>query len=55
MHMEKLKNQECYDKNGNMQEVWDYNFIWFDDETCPEEGATITVEERPGGFGYPVL
>lgn len=44
-----------YDKNGNMQEVWDYNFIWFDDETCPEEGATITVEERQGGFGYPVF
>ena len=40
---------ECKDPFEN------YNFIWFDDETCPEEGATITVEDRQGGFGYPVF
>lgn len=44
-----------YDKNGNMQEIWDFNQFWTDDESCPEEGATITVEERQGGFGYPVF
>ena len=44
-----------YDKNGNMQEIWDFNQFWTDDESCPEEGATITVEERQGGFGYHVF
>ncbi len=44
-----------YDKNGNMQEIWDFKQIWLDDESCPEEGATIIVEERQGGFGYPVF
>lgn len=44
-----------YDKNGNMQVIWDFNQFWIDDESCPEEGATITVEERQGGFGYPVF
>lgn len=44
-----------YDRNGNMQEIWDFNQFWTDDESCPEEGATITVEERQGGFGYPVF
>ena len=44
-----------YDKNGNMQEIWDFNQFWIDDESCPEEGATITVEERQGGFGYPIF
>lgn len=44
-----------YDKNGNMQEIWDFNQFWIDDESCPEEGAAITIEERQGGFGYPVF
>lgn len=44
-----------YDKNGNMQEIRDYTQIWTDDESCPEEGAIITIEERQGGFGYPVF
>lgn len=44
-----------YDRNGNMQEIWDFNQFWTDDESYPEEGVTITVEERQGGFGYPVF
>lgn len=44
-----------YDENGNMQEIWDFKQFWFDDESYPEKGATITVEERQGGFGYPVF
>lgn len=44
-----------YDNNGNMQEIWDFNQFWTDDESCPEEGDTITVEEQQGGFGYPVF
>lgn len=44
-----------YDRNGNMQEIWDFTQIWIDDESYPEEGATITIEERQGGFGYPVF
>ena len=44
-----------YDRNGNMQEIWDFNQFWTVDESYPEEGVTITVEERQGGFGYPVF
>lgn len=38
-----------------MLEIWDFKQIWFYDESCPEEGATINIEERQGGFGYPVF
>lgn len=44
-----------YDRNGDMQVIWDFNQFWTDDESCPKEGAPITVEERQGGFGYPVF
>jgi hypothetical protein len=45
---------EFYDLNGDLQEVKDYTQFWIDDDTYPEEGSKLTIEEKQGGFGYKI-
>lgn len=42
---------EFYDRNGNLQTVYSYMQIWFDDESTPETGAKITIKETKSTFG----
>ena len=40
-----------YDKDGNLQTVYVYKQMWFDDESVPETGAKITIKETENAFG----
>ena len=40
-----------YDRNGNLQTIYSYKQIWFDDESVPEKGKTITIKETKSAFG----
>ena len=45
----------CFpDRSGNEAVVIRYNLGIYENDQVPEEGKTITVREKQGGFGYPV-
>lgn len=42
---------QFYDQDGELQTVYSYKQVWFDDESVPEIGAKMTIKETKSAFG----